>query len=403
MLILEIVAVALQALAQNALRSLLTMLGIIIGVAAVITMVALGDGAQKAVQDRIQALGSNLCSVFPGQSLSRGVASNVRVSLTLDDDTALLNHARYVTAVVPELSGNTQVKSGNQNINVSVVGTTANYAEVHNYGRTMGRMFTPGDDQARRRVAVLGASVPSLLGRNAVAMLGQTIDVRGISFLVIGILAEKGSQGFFNPDEQILIPLRTARYRVFGTDRLRTVAVQVDSLRDMNLAMIEIERVLRRQHHLRPGDNDDFQILSQNDLLSTFEQTAQVFSYLLSSIAIVSLLVGGIGIMNIMLVSVTERTREIGLRKAVGATRFDVLFQFLVEALVLAVSGGVLGIIFGVLGAAAVAKVAHWNTLISGPAVLVAFAFSAAVGLIFGLWPARHASTLDPVDALRYE
>ncbi|HYU00085.1 MAG TPA: ABC transporter permease [Gemmatimonadales bacterium] len=404
MLLGEIIQVALQAIRANKLRSLLTMLGIIIGVGAVITMIALGSGAQKAVQDRIQALGPTLLSIFPGQSFMRGIASDVRVSLTMDDDTALAHNARYVTDVVPELTRNLQVKRGPQNINVNVVGTTPNYVPVHNYTITAGRMFTPGEDEARRRYAVLGSAIPDMFNANGAAMIGQEILIRGIPFEIIGILSQKGSQGsFFNPDEQILIPLQTARYRVMGTDRLRSVTVNVRDLQSMNLAMIEIERVLRRQHHLRPGQDNDFQIRNQTDVLATFEQTTQTFKYLLAGIAAVSLLVGGIGIMNIMLVSVTERTREIGVRKALGATKFNILFQFLVEALVLCLAGGTIGVVIGSIGALVISRLAHWNTLISPLAILLAFVFSAAVGLFFGIWPARRAAALDPIVALRYE
>jgi putative ABC transport system permease protein len=403
MLLGEIVKVALEALRANKLRSLLTMLGIIIGVGAVITMVALGSGAQKSVQDRIQALGPTLLSVYPGQSFMRGVASNNRVSLTMDDDTALANHAQYVSAVVPELSQNLQVQLGDQNINVSVVGSTPNYAPVHNYTVTAGRMFTAGDDAARRRVAVLGASVPGMLNSNRDAMIGQQLMIRSIAFEIIGVLSEKGSQGFQNPDEQILIPLETARYRVMGTDRLRDITVQAKDLASMNLAMIEIERVLRRQHKIRPGQDNDFQIRNQTDILATLQQTTDTFKYLLAGIAAVSLVVGGIGIMNIMLVSVTERTREIGVRKALGATRFNIMFQFLVEALVLCLVGGIIGVVLGSGGAIVISTLAHWNTLISPLAIFLAFVFSAAVGLFFGIWPARRAAGLDPIVALRYE
>jgi putative ABC transport system permease protein len=366
-------------------------------------MIALGSGAQRSVQDRIQALGPTLLSVYPGQSFMRGVASTSRVSLTLDDDTALANNARYVTAVVPELTSNLQVQKEGQNINVNVVGTTPAYVPVHHYDLTAGRMFTAGEDAARRRVAVLGASVPQMLNSNRDALIGQELSIRGITFEIVGVLSEKGAQGFQNPDEQILIPLQTARYRIMGTDRLRSITVEARDLQSMNLAMIEIERVMRRQHKIRPGQDNDFQIRNQTDILATLQQTTDTFKYLLAGIAAVSLLVGGIGIMNIMLVSVTERTREIGVRKALGATRFNIMFQFLVEALVLCLLGGLIGVLVGSLGAVVISSVAHWNTLISPLAILLAFLFSAAVGLFFGIWPARRAASLDPIAALRYE
>ena len=404
MLLTEIFQVALQAIRANKLRSFLTMLGIIIGVGAVITMVALGSGAQKSVQARIQALGPTLLSVFPGASFRGGIFMDMRVSLTLDDYEALARDARYVKGVVPELTRNLQIKRGNLNQNVSIVGTTPNYTTVKNYTIVAGRMFTAGEDEGRRRYAVLGSAIPDMLNANPAAMIGQEIQIRGIPFEIIGVLGPKGSAGGFgNPDEQILIPLQTARYRIMGTDRLRSITVDAASVSQMTLTMIEIERVLRREHKIRPGAENDFQIRNQSDILSTFQQTTETFTYLLAGIAAVSLLVGGIGIMNIMLVSVTERTREIGVRKALGATRFNIMFQFLVEALVLCLVGGLIGILFGTLGAVGLSKLAHWNTSINVFAILIAFVFSAIVGLFFGIWPARRAASLDPIVALRYE
>jgi putative ABC transport system permease protein len=403
MMLGETVAVAFQSIRANKMRSLLTMLGIVIGVGAVITMVALGSGAQKAVEERISALGANLLNVYPGQMNVRGVASDQRISLTVDDADALKRDASLLTAVIPELSRNQQVKYGNMNINVSVVGTTANYAPVRSYEVPYGRMFTEGDDRSRQRYAVLGAQVPEMLGANAAAMIGQMILIRGIPFEIIGILSEKGSQGFFNPDEQILIPLQTARFRVFGTDRLRTITVQVRDGLPLEQGMVDLERVLRREHKIRPGAENDFSIRNQREFLATQQAATQILTALLASIAAVSLVVGGIGIMNIMLVSVTERTREIGVRKALGATRTNIMLQFLIEALVLCVTGGTIGIIIGVGTAVGLSKIMHWNTLISPASILIAFGFSAGVGLFFGIWPARKAASLDPIIALRYE
>jgi putative ABC transport system permease protein len=403
MLLDETVRVALQAIRANKLRSLLTALGIIIGVGAVITMIALGTGARKAVEARIQAMGPTLLTIFAGQGFRGGIAFTDRISLTMDDDTALAQGARYLSAVVPELARNLQVQRGSQNVNVNVVGTTPEYAPVRGYTVTAGRMFTAGEDQARRRYAVLGSSLPDMFNANAAAMIGQAIQIRGIPFEIVGILSEKGSQGFNNPDEQVYIPLQTARYRIMGTDRLRSITTKVDEIQNMSLAMIEIERVLRRQHKIRPGGENDFQIRNQTDVLATFQQTTQTFGFLLAGIAAVSLLVGGIGIMNIMLVSVTERTREIGVRKALGATKRNILLQFLVEALVLCLVGGTAGVLLGSLGAVVLSKFAHWNTTISAFSIFLAFAFSAIVGLFFGIYPARRAAALDPIVALRYE
>jgi putative ABC transport system permease protein len=403
MMLGETVAVAFQSIRANKMRSLLTMLGIVIGVGAVITMVALGSGAQKAVEDRINSLGANLLNIYPGQQTVRGVASGERVSLTVDDAEALERDGMVIAAVVPELSRNQQVKYGNQNLNVNIVGTTANYASVRNYEVTFGRMFTNGDDQGRQRYAVLGSQVPEMLGANAAAMLGQTLLIRGIPFEIIGVLSEKGSQGWQNPDEQILVPLQTARFRVFGTDRLRTIAVQVKDDTPLEQGMVDLERILRREHKIRPGGENDFQVRNSREFLATQQAATQILTALLASIAAVSLVVGGIGIMNIMLVSVTERTREIGVRKALGATRINILLQFLIEALVLCITGGTIGILLGVGAAVAISNFLHWNTLISPASILIAFGFSAAVGLFFGIWPARKAARLDPIEALRYE
>src|SRR5258707_8156008 len=261
MLLTEIFQVALQAIRANKLRSFLTMLGIIIGVGAVITMVALGSGAQKAVQARIQALGPTVLSLYPGQAFRGGLAFDTRVSLTVDDYKALAKDAGYVKAVVPELTRTVQVKRNGQNINVSVVGTTPNYIQVKNYTMTAGRMFTAGEDESRRGYAVLGSAIPEMFNANPVAMIGQQIQIRGIPFEIIGVLSMKGSGGGFgNPDEQILIPLQTARYRVMGTDRLRSITVDAADLIKMTLAMIEIERVLRREHKIRPVAEDDFHL-----------------------------------------------------------------------------------------------------------------------------------------------
>ncbi|HET9150086.1 MAG TPA: ABC transporter permease [Gemmatimonadales bacterium] len=403
MLISETVAVAFQSIRANKLRAALTMLGIVIGVGAVITMVALGSGAQKAVNDRIAALGANTFTVYPGQQFRGGVSQATRVGMTTDDYLAVRNNARQIKAVVPELSSNLQVQYGSKNSNTSIVGTTANYPQVNNYTVTAGRFFTEGDNDSRQRYAVLGADVPDQMESNGAAMIGQTLLIRGIPFQIIGVLSAKGSQGFNNPDEQIYIPLSTAQYRVLGTNRIRSMSIQVADSVPIQQGMVDLERVLRAEHKIRPGQDDDFQIRNPQDILATQQEATKVFTMLLASIAAVSLVVGGIGIMNIMLVSVTERTREIGVRKALGATKNNIMLQFLIEALVLCLFGGILGILIGSGAAIVLSKVAQWNTLLSPTAIVVAFGFSAFVGLFFGIWPARRAASLDPIVALRYE
>ena len=403
MLINETVAVALQSIRANKLRASLTMLGIVIGVGAVITMVALGSGAQKAVNDRIASLGANTFTVYPGQQFRGGVAQTTRVNLTTDDYLAVRRKARDIKAVVPELQQSLQVQFGNHNVNTDIVGTTANYPQVNNFTITAGKFFSDGDDESRQRYAVLGADIPDQMESNGAAMIGQTILIRGIPFEIVGIMSRKGSQGFSNPDDDIYIPLATAQYRVFGTDRIRSMSIQVADGVPVEVGMVDLERVLRAEHKIRPGEENDFRIRNPQDILATQQEATQVFTMLLASLAAVSLLVGGIGIMNIMLVSVTERTREIGVRKALGATRGNIMLQFLIEALVLCLLGGILGIALGTGAAILLAKVAQWNTLISPAAIIVAFGFSAFIGLFFGLWPARRAASLDPIVALRYE
>ena len=400
---METVLVAFGAIRANVLRSVLTMLGIVIGVAAVITMVALGTGAQAAVEEQIQALGTDLLSVYAGQTMRHGVASGNRVSLTTDDAVALAQGGYALKAVIPELSRNQQIKFGNQNANVSVLATVSSYVEVNNYTVVAGRMFTKADNDAKRRVVVLGAAVPETLGGNGAAMIGQQISIRGIPFEIIGLLSEKGAQGWQNPDEQVLIPLETGQFRIFGSDRVRSITLQLVHPDSMSVAMIGIERVLRREHGIQPGAANDFQIRNRTEFLSTAQETTETFTFLLAGIAAVSLLVGGIGIMNIMLVSVTERTAEIGVRKALGARRRTILMQFLVEAVTLCMMGGLIGILVGAGGAVALARFQGWNTVVSANSVVLAFVFSAVVGIFFGLWPAQRAARMDPIEALRHE
>jgi putative ABC transport system permease protein len=402
----EILRVALEALRVNKMRSVLTMLGIIIGVGAVIAMLALGNGAKAAVNARISALGTTLVSINPGQVFTGGIASQTdRAQLKVDDAEMLIARGTTFAAVEPEMGRNQQVQYIGTNTSTNVIGATSNYTEVRKYTLGHGRMFTTNDDLGRKRVAVVGATTASNLGvQNPIGLVGQEVRINGVAFEVIGVLAPKGgATGFNDPDDQIVIPLGTARFRLFGTQNLRSINILAPDEASIPAVMEEAQRILRRAHRLPAGRPDDFRIQNQADFLNTAAETTQVFTYLLAGVAMVSLLVGGIGIMNIMLVSVTERTREVGVRKALGATRTTILAQFLIEAVVLCSLGGVIGILIGTGTALGLKMALSWNTQVSITSVVVAFVFSAVVGIVFGTWPARRAASLDPIIALRYE
>jgi putative ABC transport system permease protein len=402
MLFFEIIRVALQAINANKMRSVLTMLGIVIGVAAVITMVALGTGAQRSVEAQLQALGTNVLTVRPGQGWHRGVRSgSARMYLT--DAYAVEDRADAIVLAAPEMVSSAQVEFNRSNANVRVTGTTANFAELNSFEAEYGRFFTAEEDAGRRRVAVLGGTVPELYDSTPLEMLGQRISIRNVTFEVVGVLEAKGGSGWFNQDERIFIPVQAAQFRIMGTDRIGSFNVKIADSYSPTAAMAQIEQVMRREHKLRVGDDNDFYVQDRAELMGTMQEATKTFTFLLAGIAAVSLLVGGIGIMNIMLVSVTERTREIGIRMAMGATRRQVLTQFLLEALVLCLVGGFLGIALGFGASKTLADLANWSTAVSPESVGMAVIFSAVVGLFFGAWPARRAASLDPIDALRHE
>jgi len=407
MLFGETIIVALGALRANKLRSLLTMLGIVIGVAAVIAVVALGRGAQKAVNDRISALGTTLLTVSPGQAMGMGGVRTGGGSarLTMEDAKALEDRGEKILAVQPEMSGQLQVQFLNKNTNTQIVGVTSNYPQVRKYELAAGRFFTTAEDNSRQRVAIVGPTVVENLGlQTPEAIVNETVRIRGIQFTIIGVYKSKGQASpFNNPDDQVLIPITTARFRVLGQNRVRSISVLSPSEDDIPETMASIQKILRREHRIRAGKDDDFNTRSQADFLNTLGETTAVFSLLLAGIATVSLIVGGIGIMNIMLVSVTERTREIGIRKALGATKLNIMFQFLVEAVVLCLVGGAIGILVGTGGATLFTRLMGWTTEVGSTAVALAFGFSAAVGVVFGVYPARRAAVMDPIVALRYE
>ncbi len=402
MLFFEIIRVALQAINANKMRSILTMLGIVIGVAAVITMVALGTGAQRSVEAQLQALGTNVLTVRPGQGWHRGVRSgSSRMYLT--DAYAVEDRADAILLAAPEMVSSAQVEFNRSNASIRVTGTTANFAELNGFEAEYGRFFTAEEDAGRRRVAVLGGTVPEVFDSTPLEMLGQRISIRNVTFEIVGVLEAKGGSGWFNQDERIFIPVQAAQFRIMGTDRIGSFNVKIADGYSATAAMGQIEQVMRREHKLRVGDDNDFYVQDRAELMGTMQEATKTFTFLLAGIAAVSLLVGGIGIMNIMLVSVTERTREIGIRMAMGATRRQVLTQFLLEALVLCLVGGFLGIALGFGASKTLANLANWSTAVSPESVGMAVIFSAVVGLFFGAWPARRAASLDPIDALRHE
>jgi putative ABC transport system permease protein len=400
----EIIRVALASLRANMLRSLLTMLGIVIGVASVIAMIALGNGAEGAVKDRITRLGTTVLQINPQRIVQGGIGTTGTAKLTMDDVNALEQRGEHILGVNPQQDRPLQVVWKNQNTNVQITGTLANFLEVRGFHMDVGRMFTVAEDRARARVAVLGAEVLPLLGIvNPEAILNEPIRIAGRQYTVIGVMANRGVGGVGDADQQILIPFSTGRFGIFGTDRIQDIWVRAESESTLDDATYEIQTTLRRMHRLRPEQPNDFSIRNQSDFLTALSETTQTFTMLLAGIAAVSLLVGGIGIMNIMLVSVTERTREIGIRKALGATRMNILLQFIIEAVVLCIAGGAVGVAAGSGGSVLLRNSFGWDTSMSWAAVLLAFAFAAGVGIIFGVWPARRAATLDPIVALRYE
>ena len=402
MSLVELIKLALGSIRATRMRSLLTALGIVIGVGAVITMVALGRGAQTAVEAQLAALGTDLLTISSGQLRRQGVATPERVAVTSDDANALRRDGQGFKAVIPRLVGGLQVKYRNQNANLEVVGTTINYPNAFRIVLQEGRFFTITEDQTRQRVAVIGAEVAEELGVSSAELIGSDILIRSIPFKVIGVMEPRGnSPGGGDLDETVLIPFRTAEFRAFGTDRLRDITVQLSQIDSVDSALLEIERVLRREHRLRPDQPNDFRIRDPSTFLAAQAAASESMTFLLAGIALVSLAVGGIGIMNIMLVSVTERTKEIGLRKALGATRRAVLTQFVIEALVLSTLGGALGIVAGIGAAKGLAALNGWASSISMEVVLLAAFVSGAIGLFFGVWPAQRAAKLDPIEALR--
>jgi macrolide transport system ATP-binding/permease protein len=395
---------ALKAMGANKIRSALSMLGILIGVAAVIAMLALGCGAQKAIESRISSLGSNLLMLRPGSSSIGGVRSESgsRNRLTLDDAKAIAKLRDGIVGVDGNVNGSVQVVFRDNNANTQVTGALPIYASMRASEPYFGRFFTDNDNELQSRVVLLGQTVVNnLFGTDN--PVGQSIKINRINFQVIGVLPMKGSSGFRDQDDVVLMPLNTAMNRVLGVKYLNSISVQCTDGQVIEKVMENVRQLMRKRHRLAAYREDDFDIRNMADLQAVLQGTTQTFTLLLGIVATISLLVGGIGIMNIMLVSVSERTREIGLRKAVGAARRAILSQFLLESAILSTVGGVAGIVLGGTISFVMSTFAGWAAVVTPQSVALAFLFSFSVGVLFGFWPARKASLLSPIEALRYE
>ena len=410
MSLFELVRVAFDALRVNMLRSVLTMLGIVIGVSAVIAMVTVGAGAQAEVDRQMQALGSNLLMIRSGSRWFGGArtAAGSTESLTVDDTRALKEGIPEIVAAASTNRGSAQVVVGNLNWSTTIYGIDGDYLIARNWEIAQGREFEPREFRNGAKVALLGDTVvKELFGAGNV--VGQAIRIKNVPFTVVGALKAKGqSSGPWDQDDTVMVPFKTAEGRVIGKSRSRTGAVRaiyvsVGNSRAMDDVEQEIAEILRQRHRIGPDQQDTFSIRNMTEMVETRAEAKQTFNMLLAAVASVSLVVGGIGIMNIMLVSVTERTREIGLRMAVGAKERDIMLQFLVEAVTLCLAGGLLGIVIALTVTVAIAEIAGWPVLVQWPIILIAMAFSGAIGIFFGFYPARKAAAKDPIEALRTE
>ena len=405
MLIWESITIALHELFANKLRSVLTMLGIIIGVAAVIAMVSIGMGVKSNVEDSMANLGSNMLIVTPGAANSGGIrgAAGSRESLKYDDAMAIKKKIKNIDHVSPIVQRSYQIVYGNQNWNTVVMGVTPEYMSIRSLTLTVGTFISQTDNDKRQRVAVIGPTVArNLFGSEN--PIGRNIRIHNQPFKIIGVLASKGQSSMGqDQDDVVIVPLMTEQERLLGITHIQMIQLQVSEASKIVQVQSEVETLLRQRHHILNGKENDFTVNNLTSLVETVTQQTTMLTILLGSIAGISLLVGGIGIMNIMMVSVTERTREIGIRKALGATFSNIMLQFLIESVVMGVVGGILGIALGCAISVAISHVGEFKTVITATPILVSFSFAVGIGLFFGIYPARKAAKLDPIDALRYE
>ena len=402
MLIEESIRSAISSIKTNGIRSFLTALAIIIGTAAVIAVIGIGSSAEKALEESIDDLGPRTLSIFPSQRKRGGIASGYN-PLVIKDAEALAVNKEHNWLVAPAMSGNRQIKFRNSNINGEINGYLPVNFEVRGFDLEYGRLFTEKENLGRKRVIVLGSKVPGELKTSVKQILNQDILVAGTSYKVIGILKEEGSTGWQNPDDDLYVPLLTSAQRIFGTDRLGWINIGISNDTNVDYVMMTIEQILRQRHDIGPGGENDFRINDWSQFSDLRRQATGIFTALIAGIAGISLIVGGIGVMNIMLVSVTERTREIGLRKALGATQRSIMMQFIIEAVLLCILGGLLGVFIGIMLLLLFISFNDWTFYIPISAILGSITFSALVGLFFGIWPARRAAQLDPAVSLRYE
>lgn len=402
MLLITIVKIAIRNLLSNKLRSFLAILGVVIGVFSVSVMLAIASGAQKQVIENISSMGVNLLTIFPGQRGIGMVRTSSSQNLTLNDARELLMSVDEIDAVAPVVRGNEQIKYYNRNYRATLIGTTPTYFSIRSIKVEYGQVFTDRDVTGRSRVIVLGPALVKELF-DVPNPTGEVVKVKGINFTIVGVLKEKGSAGWDNSDEQAFIPYSTAMKQVFGLDYLHQINVSVQDKVDIEAVKAKITNIIRKQHHLKENEEDDFRIFSQTEIIEEVSKVTSIFAIVLGGIGSISLLVGGIGVMNIMLVIVTERTREIGIRKAIGAKNRDILMQFVVESTVMSGTGGIIGVIASLIAIKILGTIPNIPVAIHLPYILLAFSFSVAVGVFFGFYPARQAARLNPAEALRYE